>query len=123
VILVDTSIWIEHLRHGNPELERLLELGSVLGHPWVVGELALGHLSRRQEILALLAALPQATVATPADVLTCTERHRLHGQGIGYVDAQLLAATLLTPDTRLWTRDKRLDAVAQRMDVTAGRPR
>ncbi len=87
----------------------------VLGHPWVTGELALGHLNRRNEVLGLLANLPQATVATPAEVLALVERHELHGAGIGYVDAQLLAATLLTEDGTLWTRDKRLAAVATRL--------
>jgi len=96
VILVDTSIWIDYLRAGHLTLAHLLERGSVLGHPWVVGELALGHLSQRQEILGLLNSLPQAAVATPAEILTFIEHHELHGLGIGYVDAQLLAATQLT---------------------------
>ncbi|MGH9022630.1 MAG: type II toxin-antitoxin system VapC family toxin [Acidimicrobiia bacterium] len=119
MILVDTSIWIDHLRHGHRALERLLEHGLVLGHPWVIGEVALGHLAQRQEILALLARLPQATVATSAEVLTFIERHELHGLGIGYVDAQLLAATQLTPDARLWTHDQRLTAAALRLDLAA----
>lgn len=115
MILVDTSVWIDHLRAGNPILATLLERGLVLGHPWVVGELALGHLSRRREVVDLLSGLPPATVATPVEVLTLVTRHELHGLGIGYVDAQLLAATLLTPDARLWTNDKRLAAAATRL--------
>lgn len=112
MILVDTSIWIDHLRIGDPELSRLLHHNEVLAHPWVTGELALGHLSRRSEILGLLHNLPQASVATDVEVLTLIDNRQLSGLGIGYVDAHLLAATQLTADARLWTRDKRLAAVA-----------
>jgi predicted nucleic acid-binding protein len=112
VILVDTSIWIDHLRTGDPELSELLRDGQVLAHPWVTGELALGHLSRRSEILGLLHNLPRATVATDDEVLTLIDKRQLFGLGIGYVDAHLLAATKLTTAARLWTRDKRLAAVA-----------
>jgi len=112
VILVDTSIWIDHLRTGEPELSELLRDGQVLVHPWVTGELALGHLSRRSEILGLLQNLPQAIVATDDEVLTFIDKRHLFGLGIGYVDAHLLAATTLTTAARLWTRDKRLAVVA-----------
>ena len=112
MILVDTSVWIDHLRDGDPELARLLEDVLVLGHPWVLGELSLGHLRNRREVLGLLSRLPQAVVATDAEVLTVIEGAPLHGLGIGWVDAQLLAAVRLTPDARLWTRDKRLAAAA-----------
>ena len=114
MILVDTSVWIDHLRTGDPELVGLLQDGRVLAHPWVTGELALGHLSRRSEILGLLHNLPQATVATDVEVLTLIESRHLFGLGVGYVDAHLLAATLLTPDARLWTLDKRLVTIAGR---------
>lgn len=119
MILVDTSIWIEHLRTGDPELVGFLRDGHVLAHPWVTGELALGHLSRRSEILGLLHNLPQATVATDVEVLTLIENRRLSGLGIGYVDAHLLAATMMTPDTRLWTRDQRLAAVTVQLGVAS----
>ncbi len=112
MILVDTSIWIDHLRTGDRELGELLRDGQVLAHPWVTGELALGHLSRRSEILGLLHNLPQATVATDDEVLTLIDKRQLFGLGIGYVDAHLWAATTLTTAARLWTRDKRLAAVA-----------
>lgn len=112
MILVDTSIWIDHLRTGDPELSELLRDGQVLAHPWVTGELAVGHLSRRSEILGLLHNLPQATVATDDEVLTLIDKRHLFGLGIGYVDAHLLAATTLTTAARLWTRDKRLAVVA-----------
>ncbi len=115
MILVDTSVWIDHLRTGDATVAQLLEHGLVLAHPWVAGELTLGHLSQRQEIIGLLSRLPQATVATADEVLTLIERHRLHGLGIGYVDAQLLAATRLTPDARLWSADRRLAAAAGRL--------
>jgi predicted nucleic acid-binding protein len=111
VILVDTSVWIDHFRSGNPALARLLDNNAVVTHPWVTGELALGNLSDRDEVIGLLRALPQAIVADDDEVLQLIEHEPLHGAGIGYVDAQLLASTKLTPDTRLWTSDKRLATV------------
>lgn len=113
MILVDTSVWIDHLRGGDPELAALLRVGQVLGHPWVTGELALGHLTQRGEILRLLGNLPQANSATAAEILTFVDTHRLFGLGIGYVDVHLLAATALSSGAQLWTRDKRLAAVAE----------
>ena len=112
MILVDTSIWVDHLRTGDPKLVGLLQDGHVLAHPWVTGELAVGHLTRRSEILGLLHNLPHATVATDDEVLTLIDKRQLYGLGIGYVDAHLLASTALTPAARLWTRDKRLAFVA-----------
>ena len=119
MILVDTSVWIDHLRTGDPHLVELLEDARVLAHPWVTGELALGRLSHRDEILGLLSQLPQATVATDVEVLTLIENQRLSGLGIGYVDAHLLAATLLTPGARLWTRDTKLRATAARQGLAS----
>ncbi len=120
MILVDTSVWIDHLRGGDSELASLLQDGHVLAHPWVIGELALGHLSQRSEILGLLRNLPQAKSATDVEVLTLIDNHQLFGLGIGYVDAHLLAATMLTTDARLWTRDKRLAVVAARHGLASG---
>lgn len=117
MILVDTSVWIDHLRRGDPVLAGLLAHGQVLGHPAVVGELALGSLTNRDEVLGLLTNLPQAIAATHAEVMTFLDRHQLFGRGIGYVDVHLLAAAVLTADAWLWTRDKRLLAVAQTLDV------
>jgi predicted nucleic acid-binding protein len=114
MVLVDTSVWIDHLRTGSDGLTHRLERGEVLGHPWVIGELALGHLRRRSEILGLLSSLPQATGATEAEVLDLIERRELWGTGIGYVDAGLLAACMLTGAT-LWTNDRRLAAAASRL--------
>lgn len=115
MILVDTSVWVDHLRAGNEALAGLLEAGAVLAHPHVIGELALGHLSQREAVLEALFDLPQAEVATDAEVLHFIRQHALFGQGIGYVDAHLLAATRLSAGARLWTRDKRLLAVAERL--------
>lgn len=120
MILVDTSIWIDHLRIENRALRRLLEQGTVLGHPWVIGELALGQLSQRREILRLLSSLPMATVATSFEVLLFVEQHQLIGLGVGYVDVQLLAATKITPDASLWTGDRRLAAAATRLGLGVG---
>jgi len=100
-------------------LVHLLNHGLVLAHPWVTGELALGHLSQRQDILGLLTGLPSAEIATDAEVLGLIEAEQLYGLGIGYVDAQLLAATRLTADARLWTADKRLAVVARRLRLLA----
>jgi predicted nucleic acid-binding protein len=123
VILVDTAIWIDHFRGVGQALSELLERGVVLAHPWVIGELALGHVRRREEILRLLGDLPQATVATPAELLALIELRELYGLGIGYVDAQLLAATMLTEDAALWTHDRRLHAAARQLDLAyAPRP-
>lgn len=117
MILADTSIWIDHLRAGEPTLTRLLNSSAVLGHPSVVGELALGNMRNRDEVIGLLRNLPQAIVADHDEVLRLIADEELHGHGIGYVDAQLLAATRLTPDAILWTRDRRLSAVATRLGI------
>lgn len=118
MILLDTSVWVDHLRQGDPELAALLVKGQVLAHPHVIGELALGHLRQRDIILSALANLPKATPATDAEVLLFAERHSLAGRGIGWVDAHLLAATRLTPGARFWTRDRRLAAIAQEMSLS-----
>jgi predicted nucleic acid-binding protein len=117
VILVDTGVWIDHLRRRDQVLSGLLERGGVLGHPWVTGELALGNLQPREEMLHLMGQLPQATVASPAEIMDFIERHQLAGAGVGYVDAQLLAATRLTDGARIWTRDRRLREAAERVGV------
>ena len=117
MILADTSIWVGHLRNADATLARLRDQREVLGHPWVVGELALGRLSQRREVLRLLRALPQAEVATVDEVAGFIERHQLYGLAIGYVDAQLLAATALTGDARLWTGDKRLASAASNLGL------
>jgi predicted nucleic acid-binding protein len=113
MILVDTSVWIDHLRRGDPALITALEAGRVLIHPFIVGELACGHLKRRAELLMLLRALPQAPVATDDEALGLIETRHLMGRGIGYVDVHLLASVALAGTARLWTRGRRLAAVAE----------
>ena len=120
MIRVDTSVWVDHLRGGDAALAELLERGAVLGHPFVIGEIACGNLSDRGAILALLQHLPQAVVAEADEVLAFINRHKLHGKGIGYVDAHLLAATALTGGARLWTRDRRLEVVARELGCAHG---
>jgi len=117
VILVDTAVWIDHLRDGDRQLTELLDRSVVLAHSWVIGELALGNLRGRAEILRLLAGLPQATIAMPAELLALIEHRELYGIGIGYLDAQLLAATMLTEGATLWTRDRRLNAAARQLGL------
>jgi predicted nucleic acid-binding protein len=112
VILADTSVWVDHLRASHKTLAALLDTGMVLAHPFVIGELALGNLRQRNIVLNALADLPQASVATDAEVFHFIERHALFGRGIGYIDAYLLAAVQLTAGTELWTKDKRLHSVA-----------
>lgn len=120
MILVDTSVWVDHLRSDDTGLAVLLDSAGVLGHPHITGELALGSLSRREEVVGLLRRLPQAVRASDDEVLRLIESERLFGQGIGYVDAHLLAATRLTADARLWTRDRRLATVAERLGIGFG---
>jgi len=120
VILVDTSVWIDHLRSSVSTLRLLLDQGQVLGHPFVRGELACGNLRQRADILDLLAKLPPAEMADDDEVMQAIELHGLMGRGIGYVDAHLLAATILTPGAALWTRDERLARVARRLGIEAG---
>lgn len=117
MILVDTAIWVDHLRAGEPALAVFLEAGRVLAHPFVIGELALGNLRQREVILSALHDIPQAVVATQAEVLALIAAHGLGGSGIGYVDAHLLAAARLTQGASLWTRDRRLAAIAARLGV------
>lgn len=119
MILADTSVWVDHLRKGDPALIRLLDNGQVLAHPYVIGELALGHLGQRDAVLSSLQNLPSAATATDAEVLHFVEQHRLYGLGIGYIDAHLLAAIPLTPGAHLWTRDKVLFRVAERLGLSA----
>jgi predicted nucleic acid-binding protein len=117
MILVDTSIWVDHLRSGDEHLTELLGEGQVLTHPHVVGELALGSLTNRGVVLDALKNLPQAPVATHDEVLRLIEENELFGTGIGYIDAHLLAAVRLAPGARLWTRDKRLHRASAGLDL------
>jgi predicted nucleic acid-binding protein len=120
VILVDTSVWVDHLRVGDKTLAGLLDAGGVLAHAFVIGELALGDLRRRDLVLVTLRDLPQAGVASDQEVLHFIAQHRLFGTGLGYVDAHLLAAVRLTGGAALWTRHKRLRRAAGRLGLAAG---
>ena len=116
MILVDTSVWIEHFRTVNSELVTLLAEGQVLTHPHVIGEIACGSHRQRQQILSLMPLLPRARVASDAEVLTLIDDYELFGKGIGWIDAHLLSACLLSGAT-LWTLDKKLDRLARIVSV------
>jgi len=116
MVLVDTSVWVAHLRNGTIGLEELLEEGDVVCHPFIVGELACGNLKNRSEVLSLLQALPMAVHAEDEEVLQFIENHRLMGRGLGYVDVHLLASANLTR-VQLWTLDRQLNAVCSKMGL------
>lgn len=116
MILVDTSIWVNHLRAGDAVLAEALEQGEVLVHPFVLGELACGNLRNRAEVLRDLSRLPHATRATEAEALAFIEQRALMGRGVGYVDVHLMASAALE-GAPLWTRDARLAAIAREMGL------
>jgi predicted nucleic acid-binding protein len=118
MILVDTSIWIDHFRKGERELVALLNEGLVLCHPFVIGELACGSMKNRDEILSLLAALPEARLATHEEALHLVSSRNGHGKGLGWIDVHLLASALLSKCT-LWTKDKAMGAMARKLRVQA----
>ncbi len=119
MILVDTSVWIDHFRSNDAVLVQLLNDQRVLVHPFVTGELALGNLRQRALILSALQDLPQATIARAHEVLHFITQQSLSGLGIGYIGAHLLASAKLTNDTLLWTLDKRLLLAAERLSLAA----
>ncbi|MGH7665013.1 MAG: type II toxin-antitoxin system VapC family toxin [Gemmatimonadaceae bacterium] len=116
MILVDTSVWVDHLRAGDPRLIDALNADAVCTHPFVLGELACGNLRPRHQVLSLLGKLPVVPVASDAEALEFIERRSLMGRGIGYIDVHLLASAVLSGTTRLWTRDRRLATVTAAMD-------
>jgi predicted nucleic acid-binding protein len=119
LILADTSVWVDHLRSVNRELQELLEQGQIVIHPLVIAELALGSLRERAKTLALLDLLPQIKVAQMNEVRLTIEARRLYGLGIGLIDAHLVASILINPSTLLWTRDRRLRKVAESLGLHA----
>jgi predicted nucleic acid-binding protein len=121
MILVDTSIWIDHINASDPMLTTLLAEERVLGHPYVIGEISLGSLRDRDLVLVLgaLLDLPRAPVATPEETFYLIERESLFNRGIGYVDTSLLASARLQPGITIWTRDKRLKKVADELNLGA----
>lgn len=116
MVLVDTSVWVNHLRHGEPNLERLLNDGEVMCHPFVIGELACGSIRNRTEILSLLQILTLATEATHDEVLQFIERNYLMGKGLGYIDVHLCASALLT-GVPMWTYDRRLNETNEGLGI------
>ncbi len=120
-LLADSSIWIDHIRQPNEQLALALRRGMIVTHPFVIGEVAMGSISRRAELLVALHQLRQVIRANDSEVLELIERRCLFGSGIGLVDAHLLAAAMLTPETYLWTRDRRLREAAERLEI-AGVP-
>jgi predicted nucleic acid-binding protein len=115
MVLVDTSIWIDHFSRGEPRLQALLEAQQVLVHPHIIGELACGNLNPRNEILNMLSLLPMPRQADHAEVLFFIEANAFYGEGIGFIDAHLLASVALERTATLWTRDKRLERLAQKI--------
>ena len=116
MVLVDTSVWVVHLRNGNIGLETLLNEGHVVCHPFIVGELACGNLKNRAEILSLLQALPVATHVEHEEVMKFIEDHALMGKGLGYIDIHLIASAVLT-EIPLWTVDKKLSEVSSKLGI------
>lgn len=119
MILVDTSVWIDHFRRANPALARSLESGAVAVHPFVIGEIALGSLKNRRAIIESLSDLPAVTMATDEETLAFIEDWRLMASGVGYLDAHLLASVRLTAGARLWTKDKKLKSAADALGLSA----
>ena len=116
MILLDTSVWVDHLRRNDPLVVAVLESGQAAVHAFVIGELACGNLKSRARVIDLLQALPQLAMATDEEVLYFIDRHKLMGRGIGYVDVHLLAAAAIGGSC-LWTRDKRLREIATELGV------
>lgn len=117
MILADSSVWIDHIRQSHPRFFALLDEAQILMHPFVLGEVALGSIRNRDAVLHSLRRLPELLPARPVEVMEFIERNQLHGSGVGFVDAHLLAAVRLRAGTRLWTRDRRLHGVAARFGV------
>lgn len=116
MVLVDTSVWVEHFRRGKVGLETLLDRGEVLCHPFVAGELACGNLRNRSQILSLIETLPKVLLAEHEEVMLFIEKHRLMGKGLGYIDMHLLASAVLT-NVPLWTMDRKLGHVSSNMGI------
>ena len=122
MILIDTSVWIDHLRRPVKELEALLTQNRVSTHPLVRLELALGSIANREVVLANIAALPHVTLVSTDELFFLVEQKKLSRRGIGITDLHLLASCLITPETELWTRDQRLAKVASALNICANLP-
>jgi predicted nucleic acid-binding protein len=122
LVLLDSSIWIDHLREPDTLLSALLQRAELLMHPLVLGEIAMGNMKGRASRMEFLSSLPPADIAENADVVELVHQQHLYGTGLGFVDAHLLASARLMPQTFLWTRDKRLLAAARRLSVAFEEP-
>lgn len=117
MVIVDTSIWVTHLRQGSRQLEKMLVEAEVMCHPFIVGELACGNLKNRTEIISLLQSLPMAPTIESDEFLFFIERNHLMGKGVGFVDVHLLASAQLA-GVPLWTADKRLKSAADQLELS-----
>ena len=117
MVLIDTVVWIDHFHSNDEHLSMLLENEQIVMHPMIIGELAMGNLANRQQTLEDFAKLPEISVARHEEVLFFIEHHQLMGTGIGYIDAHLLTASVLHGATQLWTRDRRMMAVADELGI------
>ncbi|MBM4329790.1 MAG: PIN domain nuclease [Deltaproteobacteria bacterium] len=116
MVLVDTSVWVSHLRYGNEELQKLLYDGEVVCHPFIVGELACGNLKHRHEILTYLQSLPMMILSEDEEVLKFIKNNQLMGKGLGYIDVHLIASAVLT-SVLLWTLDKTLNKFTEKISI------
>ena len=116
MVLVDTSVWINHLHTGNPKLKILLLETAVFSHPFIIGELACGNIKNRKEVFSLLGTLPTSLEVTSKEFHYFVEHNKLMGKGIGFVDIHLLASARLSR-ILLWTEDKNLKKVARRLNL------
>ena len=119
MILVDTSIWIDHLRNPEPKLQDLLQNDEVVNHPLVRLELALGSIANRDKVLADLARLPQVQIAQTDELFALVETRRLYRRGVGVTDLHLVASALFDRSISIWTRDRRLGDVADELGIRA----
>jgi hypothetical protein len=122
MILADTSIWVDYLRRRDPEMERCLNSGQIVMHPFIVAEIALGSLHNRRKILDGMEALLEVSVAQLGEVRKMIEARALYSKGIGLTDAHLIASCLLTPGTQLWTRDSAMEKVAKSLGISVSLP-
>lgn len=119
MILADTSIWVDHLRSSNDTMRKQLENGGIVIHPFIVAELALGSLKDRKKTLFYFDSLPHVRIVQMDEVRQMIEKRSLYGEGIGLIDAHLIASCLIDSPTRLWTRDKRLERIAEKLKIHA----
>lgn len=122
MILADTSVWADHLRRADAMMSACLDVQEIVMHPFVLGELSLGSMPRYDAVIDSLLELPSVQIAQPHEVLVLIRENRLMGTGVGYVDAHLLASSLIMPGTQVWTRDKRLKRAAEKLGVASALP-